>query len=142
MENSRVASPGSPAPGSAATLARACARAALTGRTVARLEETAALVRAEGGMTLLAHADVTDPAVAFCEPHVLVNYAGWNEITRQWKELTPETAQTLIAGNDARAGDARGAAADAGAAGRADHPHRLDLGYYDLPAVGNRSIRR
>ncbi len=90
-------------------LARAGARVALTGRTIATLEETAALVRAEGGTALLAPGDVTDPAAVAAahaavvaglgDPDILVNNAGWNETKRHWKDLTPETVQRLIAGN-------------------------------------------
>jgi NADP-dependent 3-hydroxy acid dehydrogenase YdfG len=90
-------------------LARAGATVALTGRTLATLEETAALVRAEGGTALIAPADVTDPAAVAAahaavvagvgDPDILVNNAGWNVVRRHWKDLTPETAQQLIAGN-------------------------------------------
>jgi len=93
----------------AITLARAGAAVALTGRTVAPLEETALLVRTEGGTALVAPADVTDPAAVSAahaavlaelgDPHILVNNAGWNETKRHWKDLTPETVRTLIAGN-------------------------------------------
>jgi NADP-dependent 3-hydroxy acid dehydrogenase YdfG len=90
-------------------LAAAGAKVALTGRTLATLEETAALVRADGGIALIAQADVTDPdAVAAAhevvvtrlgDPHILVNNAGWNETKRHWKDLTPESVQRLVAGN-------------------------------------------
>ena len=90
-------------------LARAGARVALTGRTLATLEETAALVRAEGGTALVAPGDVTDPAAVAAahaavvaglgDPDILVNNAGWNETKRHWKDLTPEIVQRLIAGN-------------------------------------------
>jgi NADP-dependent 3-hydroxy acid dehydrogenase YdfG len=93
----------------AVALARAGASVALTGRTVATLEETAALVRAEGGVALVAPADVTDAAAVSAahadvvaglgDPHILVNNAGWNEARRHWKQLTPETVQRLVAGN-------------------------------------------
>jgi NADP-dependent 3-hydroxy acid dehydrogenase YdfG len=90
-------------------LARAGASVALTGRTVATLAETAALVRAEGGTALVAPADVTDPAAVAAahaavvaglgDPHILVNNAGWNETRRHWKDLTPETVRRLVDGN-------------------------------------------
>jgi NADP-dependent 3-hydroxy acid dehydrogenase YdfG len=90
-------------------LARAGAQVALTGRTLATLEETAALVHADGGTALIAQGDVTDPeAVAAAhaavvaelgDPHILVNNAGWNETRRHWKDLTPGSVQRLVAGN-------------------------------------------
>jgi len=93
----------------ALALAGAGAKVALTGRTVATLAETAALVRAAGGAALVAPGDVTDPAAVaaahatvvagFGDPHILVNNAGWNETRRHWKDLTPAIAQRLIAGN-------------------------------------------
>lgn len=94
---------------SAVALARAGAAVALSGRTRATLEETAALIAAEDGTALVVPADVTDAgsvAAAHAEvvaglgdPHILVNNAGWNETRRHWKELTPEAVQRLIAGN-------------------------------------------
>ena len=93
----------------AIALAAEGAKVALTGRTVATLEETAALVRDAGGSASVAPADITDAAAVtaahravvdrFGEPHILVNNAGWNERRRHWRELTPEAAQRLVAGN-------------------------------------------
>jgi len=93
----------------AIALARSGAAVALTGRTVATLEETAGLLRAAGGTALIAPADVTDAAAVAAahaavvaklgDPHILVNNAGWNEAKRHWKDLTPESVQRLIAGN-------------------------------------------
>jgi NADP-dependent 3-hydroxy acid dehydrogenase YdfG len=90
-------------------LARAGASVALTGRTLATLEATAALVRESGGTALIAPADVTDPAAVAAahanivaghgDPHIVVNNAGWNEVLRHWKQLTPETARRLVDGN-------------------------------------------
>jgi NADP-dependent 3-hydroxy acid dehydrogenase YdfG len=94
---------------SALALAGAGAGVALTGRTLAPLEETASLIRTTGGTALVVAADVTDPAAVTAahaavlaglgEVHLLVNNAGWNETRRHWRQLTPETAQRLIAGN-------------------------------------------
>jgi NADP-dependent 3-hydroxy acid dehydrogenase YdfG len=93
----------------AIALGRAGASVALTGRTRATLEETALLMRTEGGTALVVPADVTDAAAVsaaqaeivagFGDPHILVNNAGWNETKRHWKDLTPEIVQRLIAGN-------------------------------------------
>ncbi len=93
----------------ALALAGAGASVALTGRTEAKLEETAALVRAAGGTVLLAPADVTDTAsveaahaavvAGLGDPHILVNDAGGNETIRHWKELTPAIVQRLVAVN-------------------------------------------
>jgi NADP-dependent 3-hydroxy acid dehydrogenase YdfG len=89
--------------------AGAGARVALTGRTEAALEATAAMVRQAGGEALVAPADVTDPAaVALAhaavvaglgDPDILVNNAGMNETKRHWKDLTPETVGRLVGGN-------------------------------------------
>ncbi len=93
----------------AIALAGAGAAVALTGRTLAKLEETAGLVRKAGGTALVAAADVTDTkAVARAhaavvaglgDPHILVNDAGGNETIRHWKELTPDIVQRLVALN-------------------------------------------
>ncbi len=93
----------------ALALAEAGASVALTGRTLATLEATAALVRDAGGTALVAPADVTDAAAvsnahaaivaALGEPDILVNNAGWNETRRHWNQLTAEAAQRLVAGN-------------------------------------------
>ena len=93
----------------AVALGAAGAAVALTGRTVATLEETATLVRAAGGTALVAPADVTRAeAVAAAhravvdrlgDPHILVNNAGWNETRRFWKQLTPEAVERLLDGN-------------------------------------------
>ena len=90
----------------AIALARAGARVALSGRRVAALEETAALVREAGGAALLAPCDVSSAgsvqlahgmiADALGEPHILVNNAGWNERFRHWRELTPDAAERLV----------------------------------------------
>jgi NADP-dependent 3-hydroxy acid dehydrogenase YdfG len=90
----------------AIALAQAGATVALTGRTVGKLDETAALVRDGGGATLVAPADVSDAAAvvlahaaivaALGDPHILVNNAGWNERQRHWRELTPEAAERLV----------------------------------------------
>ncbi len=93
----------------AAALAGAGAAVALTGRTQATLEETAAIVRGDGGTALVAVADVTDAAAVAAahativrdlgDPHILVNNAGMNATRRHWRQLTPETAQQLVSGN-------------------------------------------
>ena len=90
----------------AVTLAHAGAIVALTGRRVENLEETAALIRDNGGTALIAPADVSNRAAvafahaaivdAFGDPHILVNNAGWNERQRHWRELTPEAAERLV----------------------------------------------
>ena len=91
----------------AIAFARAGARVALTGRRVAPLEETAALIRGQDGPPpVVVPADVSDPdAVASAhakvvdalgDPLVLINSAGWNVTRRHWRNLTPAGASEVI----------------------------------------------
>lgn len=89
----------------ALALTRAGARVGLSGRTVGTLEETAAAIRAEGGVCTIAPCDVgsaeqVDHAwnavvAEFGEVDILVNNAGWNLPRRAWKQLTPESVQQM-----------------------------------------------
>jgi NADP-dependent 3-hydroxy acid dehydrogenase YdfG len=91
----------------AVAFAKAGGRVALTGRRVAMLEETAALIReASGAEPMLVPADVVDPASvadayrtverALGAPLVLVNSAGWNVTRRHWDNLEPKGASQVI----------------------------------------------
>jgi NADP-dependent 3-hydroxy acid dehydrogenase YdfG len=82
------------------------AKVALTGRRIAPLEETAAMI---GGGAVIAPADLTDDkqiaaALAKVEatiggPDILVNNAGVNLPRRYMHQLTPEAIRTLVDGN-------------------------------------------
>lgn len=91
----------------AVAFGREGAKVGLTGRTVAALEQTAAMLPA--GQSLVAPADVTDAGkvatahraivAAFGEVDVLVNNAGFNLPKRHWRELSPEGAGQIIDAN-------------------------------------------
>jgi NAD(P)-dependent dehydrogenase (short-subunit alcohol dehydrogenase family) len=90
----------------ALALAEAGARVALTGRRIAPLEETAALMNGGGGQALVVAGDLTELAqierahreIVECwgDPDILVNNAGWNVSRRHWNELRPEDAAKVI----------------------------------------------
>lgn len=93
----------------AVALARAGVKVGLSGRTLGTLEETASLVRAEGGICVIAPCDVAEPAqvdaawdrvvAEFGEIDILVNNAGWNTPHRGWKQLTPAAVQQMVGAN-------------------------------------------
>ena len=93
----------------AIALAAAGAKVAITGRSRAPLDETAAAIEKAGGKTFVAPADVTQPdqisaargwiADALGEVTLLVNNAGWNVPARHWRDLSPESVQTMVATN-------------------------------------------
>jgi NAD(P)-dependent dehydrogenase (short-subunit alcohol dehydrogenase family) len=91
----------------AVVFARAGARVALTGRRGGPLEETAAIIRGQGGAEpVVIPADVSDAdAVAAAhrkvvealgDPLVLINSAGGNAKRRHWLNLAPESASEVI----------------------------------------------
>lgn len=91
----------------AVAFAEAGARVALTGRRVALLDETAALIAGRGGPApLVVPADVADAAevgaahaavvAGLGHPAVLVNSAGGNARRRHWGNLAPEAAAEVI----------------------------------------------
>jgi NADP-dependent 3-hydroxy acid dehydrogenase YdfG len=90
----------------AISFARAGARVALTGRRVAALEETAALIREKGGETFLAPADVSVAAAVdkahkaivdqLGDPLVLINSAGGNVRQRHWRDLASAGVSEVI----------------------------------------------
>ena len=90
----------------AIAFAREGAKVALTGRRVAPLEETAAMI---GDAAIVVPADLTDEkqvaaALAKVEgtiggPDILVNNAGVNLPKRYLHQLTPEAIRTLADGN-------------------------------------------
>lgn len=87
--------------------ARAGAAVALTGRRIDALEETAAMIRGQGGIApLIVPADVSDAATveaahkaiveALGDPLVLINSAGGNVTQRHWKNLAAAAASQVI----------------------------------------------
>jgi len=82
------------------------AKVALTGRRIAPLEETAAMI---GATAVVVPADLTDAAeiaaalsrveAAIGGPDILVNNAGVNLPKRYLHQLTPEAIRTLVDGN-------------------------------------------
>jgi NADP-dependent 3-hydroxy acid dehydrogenase YdfG len=90
----------------AIAFARAGARVALTGRRIAPLEETAALIGGRADDVTIASADVSDVAAvkaahativaALGDPLVLVNSAGGNVRQRHWANLSPASASQVI----------------------------------------------
>lgn len=91
----------------AVAFARAGATVALTGRRADALEETAALIRADGAPAPLlvpadlSKADAVDTAYRLIvatvgAPLVLVNSAGWNVTRRHWNNLAPQGASDVI----------------------------------------------
>jgi NADP-dependent 3-hydroxy acid dehydrogenase YdfG len=91
----------------AVRFARAGCRVALTGRRIASLEETAAMIRDEGGpQAIVVPADVTDAEAvaaahrkiveALGEPLVLINSAGGNATIRHWRNVSPASVSDVI----------------------------------------------
>jgi NADP-dependent 3-hydroxy acid dehydrogenase YdfG len=90
-------------------LAAAGASVVVSGRGIAQLEETVALIKNSGGTAEAAPLDVADQeAVAktgadILARHgridILVNSAGLNLPTRLWKDVTPETFDRIFAVN-------------------------------------------
>ncbi|HWK63314.1 MAG TPA: SDR family oxidoreductase [Rhizobiaceae bacterium] len=91
----------------AIVFARAGARVALTGRRLALLEETAAMIlRQDGPPPLVIPADVSNPHAVTAahrtivdvlgDPLVLVNSAGGNVTRRHWRNLAPASASEVI----------------------------------------------
>ncbi len=86
-------------------LSRAGCKVGLSGRTRTTLDDTAAAIRAEGGICTIAPCDVGNAAqvdqawnavvAEFGEVDILVNNAGWNLPGRAWKQLTPENVQQM-----------------------------------------------
>jgi NADP-dependent 3-hydroxy acid dehydrogenase YdfG len=87
--------------------ARAGARVALTGRRIAPLEETAAMILARGSpQAVVVPADVTDAdqvaaahrkvVAALGDPVVLINSAGGNVTTRHWRNVSPASVSDVI----------------------------------------------
>ncbi len=95
--------------GVALALAGDGATVILTGRRREPLEETAALVAAAGGTTIVEPADATDTEAlsaiverikaGFGRLDLLVNTAGATIPARSWKKLTTEGVSALIDGN-------------------------------------------
>jgi NAD(P)-dependent dehydrogenase (short-subunit alcohol dehydrogenase family) len=93
----------------ALALAREGAKVGLSGRTRGTLDETAAAIRAEGGICTIALCDVGAPeqvdrawnavVAEFGEIDILVNNAGWNTPQRAWKQLTPQIVQQMVGAN-------------------------------------------
>ncbi len=93
----------------ALALARAGAKIGLSGRTRTTLDETAAAIRAEGGICAIAPCDVAAPdqvdqawntvVAEFGDIDILVNNAGWNTPQRAWKHLTPASVQQMAGVN-------------------------------------------
>ena len=89
----------------ALSLSRAGTKVGLSGRTIGTLEETAADIRAEGGICAIAPCDVANAeqvdhawnavVAEFGNIDILVNNAGWNLPRRAWKQLTPESVQQM-----------------------------------------------
>jgi len=90
----------------AIAFAGAGARVALSGRRVDALEETARLVRTNGGTAVVVPLDVADPEAvtaahrkvvsAVGDPLVLINSAGGNITRRHWRNLAPADAGKVI----------------------------------------------
>ena len=93
----------------ALALSRAGAKVGLSGRTRDTLDETAAAIRAEGGICTVALCDVAAPdevdqawdavVAEFGDIDILVNNAGWNLPRRAWKQLTPAAVQQMAGVN-------------------------------------------
>lgn len=93
----------------AIALARAGAKAILSGRREPPLQETAARIEAEGGMAVVKPGDLTAAATAtrvaeeirsrFGRLDILVNNAGVNISRRRWAELDPAGADQVLNGN-------------------------------------------
>ena len=119
----------------AVALAKAGARLVLSGRRTEPLEETAGMIRAAGGTALIQPADMRDAAQVravakrieeeFGRCDILVNSAGVNVKNRSWGEVDPEGFDTVVEADLSGPFYASrgGAADDAGAEGRAHHPH-------------------
>lgn len=90
----------------AAAFAGTGARLALTGRRSGPLEETAGLVRKQGGAAFVASADLADPrdvarahrAIVehWGDPDILINNAGWNVGARHWRDLRDDGMASVI----------------------------------------------
>jgi NADP-dependent 3-hydroxy acid dehydrogenase YdfG len=91
----------------ALAFAQAGARVALTGRRRAALDETASLIRSQGGPEpWVAPANVADPDAvlaahqdivgALGDPQILVNSAGGNVSRRHWRNLAPSGVSQVV----------------------------------------------
>lgn len=90
----------------ARTLAQAGAKVALTGRRVGPLKAAAALIQDQGGVAIVAPADVADAAAvevasqevlgALGRCDILVNAAGINIPQRSWSQVLPEGFDAVV----------------------------------------------